>query len=255
MPFFARYRRFPLQRRWIREIVHFGQSSHVVGGNCVINVAAASKARAACAARISWAAIMVRAFGVASHTWPQMRQCYLPFPWPHFYEHPHCNATIVTERHWRGGRAAFFDQIIATERLTLVEIERALRALRNEPVESVGGYRRLIRFARLPTPLLRLVCHLIFRWSGRMRSRYFGTYSINRIPASRSTVMQSTTPITVNVYFGSVNQAKDMMIQILVDHRVVDGIDIGRIAASVETIVNTQIVAELGCIEPGVSLS
>jgi hypothetical protein len=227
------------------DVVHFGLRSHVVGGNRIINVSAAAAARRVRGRPVGWGAILTKALGLVAQRWPELRRSYLPYPWPHLYEHPHCVATAVIERVWRGEHAVFFEQILAPEHRSVFEIDRLLREMKTAPVDRVGGYRRLIRFARLPTPLRRLIFWLTLPWWGRKRSRYFGTFSINSIPARRTWIMQSTTPLTFSLFYGVVEPGGDMMIQVLVDHRVIDGMAVGRLVGDLQAILDNEIVAEL----------
>ena len=36
----------------------------------------------------------MKAFGLARSGIPDLRRVYMPFPWPHLYEHPHSIATV-----------------------------------------------------------------------------------------------------------------------------------------------------------------
>jgi hypothetical protein len=166
----------PLHRRWIGDVVHFGKKSHSVGCNWTINVASAAQARRTRNPPVSWAAIWVRAMALASRKWPELRTCYLPFPWPRMYTHPSTTAVLVVEREWRGALAVFFDTIKNPESRSIAEIELIFQSLREVevfiaahpeddrrqylsvlsasehdcilarglPIENVGAFRRLI---------------------------------------------------------------------------------------------------------------
>jgi hypothetical protein len=169
----------------MRDVVHFGKKSHVVAGNRSINVAQVAATRKTRRPPIGWGAVWVKAVALASRKRPELRIAYLPFPWPRLYLHAHAVATMAVERAWNGARAVFFDQI---KRPSLAEIDVILRGLKRRPVESVGGYRRLNRFSRLPWIVRRPLSGFALQWSGWLRSQYFGTYSVhsNRQLRSRS---------------------------------------------------------------------
>ena len=245
----------PLHRRWMSDIVHFGRKSHVVAGNWTINVAAVATARKASHPLVGWGAIWVKALALASRKWPELRSAYLPYPWPRVYLHPHAVAALVVEREWNGRPAVFFDQVMGPEALTLAEIDVILKGLRKRPVGSVGGYRRLIRFSRLPWIIRRPVWSFALRWSGRLRSRYFGTYSVHSFPVRGVQVMQSTTPISFSLIYGLPDPDGDVLVQLLMDHRIVDGLTSHRIVRAIEAAMKKDIVAELnaarGSAQPG----
>lgn len=240
----------PLHRRWMRDVVHFGKKSHVVAGNWSINVAQVAAARKARRPPIGWGAIWVKAVALASRNRPELRIAYLPFPWPRLYLHPHAVATMVVEREWNGERAVFFDQIKRPELLSLVEIDDILRGLKRRPVESVGGYRRLIRFSRLPWIVRRPLWSFALQWSGWLRSQYFGTYSVHSFPVRRAQVMQSTTPLSFSLIYGLRNADGDLLAQLLMDHRIVDGLTSHRIMLAIEAAMKEDIIAELTAAAP-----
>lgn len=228
----------------MNDVVHFGKKSHVIGCNWRINVAPVLAARAAQQPAIGWAAIWMKALGLVSQRRPELRMAYLPFPWPRLYLHPECVATLTVERTWQGVAAVFFEQFRRPDRVALVDLDRRLRELRQVPVEHVGSFRRLIRIARLPTPLRRLVWHVALYWSGPVRGRYVGTVALNPFPTG-GTITQSTTPISFMLYYGLVERNGDTQVQVLFDHRVMDGADAYRLVRDIEATLNRDIAAEL----------
>ena len=227
------------------DIVHFGRRSHVVAGNWTVNVAAAAAARKLRHPAVGWGAIWVKAVALAARKWPELRSAYMPYPWPHLYLHPHAVATVVVEREWNGRPAVFFDQVQRPEDLSLAEIDIILKGLRKRPVEGVGGYRRLIRFSRLPWILRRPMWSFALLWSGRLRSRYFGTYSVHSFPVRGAQVMQSTTPISFSLIYGLPDCDGNVLVQLMMDHRIVDGLTSHRIVRAIEAALKEDIVAEL----------
>jgi len=242
---FPRYVRLSLPRLWVRDIVHFAKKSDVVGGNGVMNIAPLVEARRAARSRVNRTTLLTRGLALVARNRPELRQSYIPFPVGHIYQHPKSVATIVVERGWRGESAVFVDQIQAPEDLSLDEIDALYRGMRQRPIESVGGFRRLIRVTRLPLPIRRGLWRLALYGSGDLHSRYFGTFSVNSIPAPRTEAMQSVTPITMSVTHGYLESNGDMPLQILVDHRVIDGMGLVRIARELEAVLNEQLAAEL----------
>ncbi len=223
----------------------------MVAGNWTINVAPVAAARKGSRPQIGWGAIWVKALAIASRTWPELRTAFLPYPWPRLYLHSHAVATLVVEREWNGRPAVFFDQVTRPEALTLAEIDVILKGLRKRPVESVGGYRRLIRFSRLPWIVRRPVWSFALRWSGRLRSRYFGTYSVHSFPVRGAQVMQSTTPISFSLIYGLPDRDGNVLVQLLMDHRIVDGLTSHRIVRAIEAAMKEDVVAELAAAADG----
>jgi len=239
-----RYRSYPLHRRWINDVIHFGQKSQVVGCNWTINLAPVVAARAARQPGIGWAAIWMKALALVGHRRPELRTSFLPFPWARLYVHPFSVCSVAIDRTWNGNPAVFFEQYKAPDTLSLADLDAALRSLKLKPVEQIGGFRRMIRLARPPVLVRRLIWTIGLYWVGRLRSRYLGTYAINPFPTPGE-VMQSTTPISLLLYYGLVKPNGDVLVQLLFDHRILDGIEAYRLVRDVEATLNREIVAEL----------
>jgi hypothetical protein len=217
----------------------------IVAAERTIRVTAAAAARRAATAAPGWTAIILKAYALAAERRPELRWVFLSMPWPHIYEHACSVATVVIEREWRGELGVFFDQIIAPESKSLVEIDRAIGGLKRNPVESIGGYRRLIRYSKLPFPLRRPAWRLALHGSGHLHARYFGTFSVNSIGLPRAGVVQTTTPITMSLIHMPLEPPGEIRLCGAFDHRVIDGMAVGRALGDVEAIINDELTAEL----------
>jgi hypothetical protein len=118
----SRYVALSLPRLWMRDGLHFGMKSMVVGGATSIQVARVAEVRRRHQPLISWSAILIKAIALVAKEWPDLRRAYMPFPWAHLYEHPHNVATVVLEREWRNAPAVFFDQIQQPEKNHCVKL-------------------------------------------------------------------------------------------------------------------------------------
>ncbi len=240
-----RYIPLSLPRRLVRDWGDFAHRSYAVGMNATLNVSSLAKERRRHRPPIGWTALFVKAVAVVGCRVPALRQAFMPFPWPHLYLHPWSVATVIVERGWQGESVVFFDQVQGPEKLSLAEIDALIRGMKFRPLPSVGAFRRIIRFGRMPTPIRRLISRAVLYISGRMRARYFGTFSINSIPAPGTEVLQSLTPLTLSLFYGYVESNGDVLIQVLWDQRVIDGQPIRRMLSELESTLNGKMVAEL----------
>ena len=232
-------------RLLIRDVGHFSRPSYAAGMNATLNVSRLAKERRRHRPPIGWTALLVKAMALVGCHMPALRQVFMPIPWPHLYQHPQSVATIVVERGWGGEAQVFFDQVQGPEETPLAEIDARIRGLKFAPVESVGAFRRMIRVGRMPTPIRRLIWRASLYISGRVRARYFGTFSINSIPAPRTEVLQSFAPLTLSLYYGYIEPNGDVLIQVLWDQRVIDGPPVRRMLSELESTLNGELVAEL----------
>lgn len=234
-----------MHRRWMNEIVRFGLKSPVMGGNFTINVAEVAAARRATNPPTAWSAIFIKAIALAGRDWPELRTAYLPYPWPRLYLAPTSTAAVILERQWKGAHAVFIDFVHRPETRPLPLIDYILRDFRRMRIERIGAYRRLIRLARLPWFLRRPLMSLALHWSGRLRAKYCGSFSVQSFATRRGSVMQSTTPLTFSFIHAPVRPNGDVDLQLLMDHRVIDGMQAARIVHAVEAVMKGEILAEL----------
>jgi 2-oxoacid dehydrogenases acyltransferase (catalytic domain) len=225
--------------------MHFAAASPTVGGTYSLRVRSVAVARRDCQPLIGWAAILTKAVALTAGRWPELRQCYMPLPWPHLYEHPNSVASLVVERDWKGERAIFGDQISGPENLSLREIDDRLRSMKGAQIETLGGFRRIIRITGYPLPVRRLLWNLVLKGSGRLRARYFGTFCVNLLAGRRMEISQSITLHAISLYYRPVQPDGIMKLHLYLDHRVIDGAGAARWLADLETTLNRDIVAEL----------
>ena len=240
-----RYIPLSLPRKWMCDFVHFASKSPAVGGTILIQVGDLMKARARHQPMISWGAILIKTIALAADKWPELRRAYMPLPWPHLYEHPYSVATVVVERKWRNEAAVFCDQIKRPNEKSLSQIDFDLRTIKHAKVESLGAFRRLIRTTKYPLLLRRLMWRIALQGSGRLKAKYFGTFSINAIIARRVYPTQAATPLTFSVYYGPAKRDGEMPLHIFFDHRVIDASFVSRMGPDFEAILNGEILAEL----------
>jgi hypothetical protein len=239
-----RYQPVPLHRRWMHDIIHNGKKAHVMGCSWRINIAPLVAARGSRLPPAGWTAIWMKALALVGRRRPELRTLYMPLPWARLYVHPEIVCTVAIERTWQDAAAVFFEQVAAPDRRPLAKLDEMLRQLKQQPVESVGSFRRLIRFARLPVLLRRLIWSLALGWSGPFRMDHFGSAALNPFPVGGH-ITQSAMPVSFMLYFGLIEANGDADIQVFYDHRVMDGVDVYRIVRDLEATINRDIAAEI----------
>ena len=96
-----------------------------------------------------------------------------------------------------------------------------------------------------PRPIRRLFWRIGLYGSGLFRARNFGTFAVNSLAATRGRVLTTTTPITSQLFYGTVSRDGEMLIHFAWDHRVFDAYGAWQAIAELERVLNTEIVAEL----------
>jgi hypothetical protein len=240
-------RNLPLSppRRFICDLLHFARQVPSVPVERRMNLAALVAARRAAQPRPSWAVIFTKAYGFVASARPELRRAYLPFPWPHFYEHP-CNvASIAVERRYADEDAVFFGHIRRPEERGLSELDRELRRFKEADLQKIGSFRNALRMCRLPRPLRRFAWWVGLNWWGRKRAHYFGTFGLSVYAGLGAASLHPLSPVTTVVNYGPIDEAGVVDVRIVYDHRVLDGANVARALEHLERVLNNEIVAEL----------
>jgi hypothetical protein len=234
-----------LPRRWVGDMLHFAMKVPVVAAERTLRIRTLVDVRRATPFAPSWYATMLKAYGMVSERIPELRRAYMPYPWPHLYEHPYSIGAAIVNREYRGEPATFLCPILHPERLPLTKLHDKLQSLQNDPIESHGTMRRMIRTTKVPWPLRRLLWSIGLYASGGNRAGYFGTFAINsNAKGRRIRTLQFVTPITSMFYIGAPSREGEMDIQVAFDHRVFDGATAYRIGTELEAVLNTELAAE-----------
>src|SRR5262245_54153380 len=85
-------------RRVVAELLHHAAKIPSVPLKRTINIANLIEARNQCPSRPSWIAIFLKAYALVARDFPELRRTYVPLPWPHLYEHPYSECTVLVER-------------------------------------------------------------------------------------------------------------------------------------------------------------
>lgn len=196
----------------------------------------------------SWVALFLKAFALTSRSRPCLRQAHFNFPWPRLYEHPSTVAAITVEREWRGEPAIFFDMLSNPETMGIMELHNYLRGLKTRPVESIRPFCRLIQANIAPLPIRRLIWRWLYSFSGPRRAHYMGTFAINGGTRYPIRPVTTTGAIGNTLYFGPFEADGSVDVCLTFDHRVMDGGEIIRSLAELESILNTDIALELNAL-------
>ena len=173
------------------------------------------------------------------------RRAYLPYPWPRLYEAPYSVASVVFEREFAGEPVPWFAPLLHPERLTLRQIRDKVRGWKTDPVEAHGALRRLVRNAKPPRPVRRLLWAVGLHWNGLFRARTFGTFAVNSLHGFDLRPLALRTPLTTLWYYGAVSDGGEMPVTVAFDHRAFDGRALTRAYDELERALNGELAAEV----------
>ena len=171
----------------------------------------------------------------------------MKLPWPHLYEYPHSNATIIIERDYHGEPGLFSTSIKEPARQSLGDIGQQLEHASTAPVESIKDFRRTMQFARLPRPLRRAFWWICLNF-GRQRGNYFGTFGVSVYSALQAESLHPLAPFTTLLNYGIMDGEGALDVRIIYDHRVMNGATVARALGRLEQILNTVIKEEVAAL-------
>jgi hypothetical protein len=234
-----------LPRQLMCDYLHFARQIPSVPVQRRMQLGEVVAARAATGLRPSWCALFTKAYGFVTAARPPFRRAYLAFPRPHLYEHPVNVTSIAIERQFGEEDAVFFAHIRHPETLSLAEIDRCLRRFKDQPLETIGAYRRILLMNRFPRPLRRLLWWIGLNVWGRKRAAFLGTSGISVYAGLGAASLHPLSLMTTTLNYGVIEPDGSVDVRITYDHRVLDGATVARALAELERVLTHEILAEL----------
>jgi pyruvate/2-oxoglutarate dehydrogenase complex dihydrolipoamide acyltransferase (E2) component len=241
-----RGRMIPLSvpRRMVIDLLYFARGVPTVPVQKRMALAPLIAARAACKERPRWTAIFTKAYALMAREFPEFRRAYVKIPWPHLYEYPASNATVIIERDYRGEPGLFSISIKEPARQSLRDIDRQIDHASTAPVESIKDFRRAMQFARLPCPVRRALWWICLNF-GRQRGNYFGTFGVSVYSALKAESLHPLSPLTSLLNYGVMQDDGTLDVRIMYDHRVMNGATVARALTRLEEVLNSELLAEV----------
>ena len=236
-------------RKMVLEILHHGRHVPALPLSKVMCVGKLSDVRKA-GAFVSWIAIFMKGYGLVAQRHPELRRAYIPFPWPHVYEHPISVWGVVLEREYDGEDIVLGAKLRAPEIQTLADLDEHMARFRNAPVQEIGDFRQWLRVGRLPGFLRRLTFWHTLYLSGYKRSKRLGTFAISSLGNLGVEQHHPVSPLTTYLTFGPISPQGEVNVKIIYDHRVMDGRCVARSLIDLEEMLNTRILDELRTMVP-----
>jgi hypothetical protein len=196
--------------------------------------------------RISWSALFLRAYGLASREHPFLRQIFVAWPWPRIYQSPECVISVAVNRSLPTGERLFFGRLKNPDCISLVAIQRELdRFQTNDPARI---FLSQWRGAKLPTWLRRLAWWWRMEVDYRNRSRRVGTASMSVLAGQGVTNRLHPCMLTSSLSYGPLESDGQCLLTLQCDHRVIDGVDAARALNSIGEYLTQEVYSELAAI-------
>ncbi len=238
-----------LPRRFVTDLVHFARKVPTVPVERRMDLAPVVAARRAAGPRPSWSVIFLKAYALVAAARPELRRAFLTFPRARLYEHPENIASVAVERRYGDEDAVFFTHFRSPEKQGLLELDRHLRRVKDEPIQNNGLFRRALKTSRLPRPLRRFLWWFGLNVSGRKRAKHLGTFGLSVYSGLGAASLHPLSPLTTTLNYGVIEPDGRVDVRIIYDHRVLDGSTVARALLDLERVLHNEIVNELGYLQ------
>jgi hypothetical protein len=234
-----------LARQMICDFLAISQPIPLAHGERRIDIRPLKAAVAAARPRPNWLPIFFKAYATVAAARPALRRMFVSWPWPRLYEHDENVGSIVISRQLEGDEALLFLQVPAPEKRTIAEIDLLIKEARIRPLEEIAGFRRQLRFARLPRVLRRTLYSAAMNWMTGQRVHYFGTFGMSVLASMGIANLSTWTPWTTMIHYTPFDDAGSMFLRIAIDHRVLDGLEVAHALREMEEVLNGTLLDEV----------
>ncbi len=241
----ARWVPLSLPRRFITDLVERARQVPLTTIVRHMALAPVVSARRAAVARPGWCALFVKAYALAARRLPELRRCYVPWPYPHLYEHPLNVASVAVERRVLDEDAVFFVHVRAPEEQTLWQLEHYLRKCKERPLEESALFRRILKTSRWPWWARWGIWYYIQTFCGYDRARHLGTFGVSVVSGFGAVSPVLLTPITSALNYGVIDAEGHVDVHLTFDHRVLTPGNAARALAEVEKLLCEEVCQEL----------
>lgn len=194
--------------------------------------------------RIPWTVIFAKGMALAAEAQPALRRLYATLPSPRLLEVRHAVGCIVIERGAAEGGMLGIARFTDPHAMPLPEMASALRRAKEAPAAEVKTHRRLLRFARLPWPMRRLMLRYGLA-IGTPVLRYGGTFAISAIGQRNAAIVDSVSILPCFLSYGPIAADGGLDAYLSFDHRVMDGADGAAALAGLEAAIEGAVAEEL----------
>lgn len=232
-------------RRLIADLMHFSRKLPAIPMERTMDLRPVVAARQGLAVKPSWCAIFTKAYGLVASRRPELRRAFVPLPWSHLYEHPINVATVAVERHLGGEEVVLFAHLRSPEQQDFSSLESNLRRCKEDPIETIGCFRRALRISRWPTPVRRFLWWSGLDTSGYRRARHLGTFGVSVTAGHGAAALKLISPLTTTLHYGLFDGEGRIPVRLTFDHRVLDGAFVARVLCELENALLDEILSEL----------
>lgn len=235
-------------RRCLIDFLHFSKkvSLNSVSAEKYMDLAPLIAARQVCPVRISWYAIFLKAFSNVSSKFPELRQAYFPWIFPHIYEYKRTAGMVAIEREVFGETMVVYLRVESPEKQSLQDLHEYLKHAKDCDPNQIQSLKDFILVNRMPFLFRRFLW-----WLGMnvhsFRNRFFGTFGLTGIGLGVRSLSVKSPMASTFVFDMSMTDIKPL-VRLFWDHRVFDGVVVINMLQELQRVLNEEIAFELEAI-------
>jgi hypothetical protein len=210
-------------RRLVDDVIRIARSQPIASFYRDVDLTAIDKLRKQIKPRISWNAILMKAYSMVSHEVPELRQYYRKFPSPHLYQVEETVAQLTMAREENGETRLYFARFRNPQDLTLHQIQAKIDYFQTAPIAEVKQFRHQDRFAALPGMLRRFLWWMLMEVWPTQRPTYMGTFGMTLSCFNQTFAASLLSPNTTSLGVDPTPRSGVSRVLLTFDHRVLDG--------------------------------
>lgn len=228
-----------LPQRLMADLTCLAQSMPMASFERRLAIPEVTKARSHASGKVSWCALMTKAFALVAQEHSGLRQVYRQLSPRKRYEHPHSVATVFLDHPF----GTLMTSIRGPELQSLAILDRHLQRQGGIPIAASGRVRRLLKQSCLPWWARRGLWWSRLYSNGSRRARHFGTFSISA-EANRTWAPPSGGLATCDLRYQLVSES-EMKVAISFDQRILTATVVEAAIMDMAQVLREEIVQEL----------
>lgn len=239
----SKRRRIPAARNLVLDGLSFVPRHVYFPVERVMPLAEVAAARSVAKPRVSWSVVWLKAYAAVCVRMPALRTVYQRWPWPHFRESDEIVGTLIVNRQDGEHERLCWAQFYAPHEQGLASLQEQLNKFQTDPIDQI--YHKQVLFSKLPWPLRRLLWWWQLNFSGKKRTRRFGTFTQSTLAGQGANNGFHQTLLTTSLCFTPLDEAGKCTATLICDHRVIDGAVAAEALRQLEEELRGPILAEL----------
>lgn len=210
-------------RRLVDDVIRIARSQPIASFYRDMDLSCLDSLRKQIKPKLSWNAILMKAYALVSREVPELRQFYRKFPWPHLYQIENTVAQLTIGRQAGAEPRLYFARFCDPDQLGLHQIQEKIDYFQTSPIAEIKQFRHQDRFAALPGPLRRFLWWTLMEAWPTQRGSYMGTFGMTLSCFNQTFATSLLSPNTTSLGVDPTPRNGISRVILTFDHRVLDG--------------------------------